>query len=189
MEKLIKYLEAVLPGHISDTRQLEPLLREAWNEFSGSDLESMAGWKVLNRIEDVQWNHNFLSFIIKRHGIKVAGSTRATLQGWALNLSTKIATCGEAGMRQINPLQPKLNINPIAEEIAELIINFEEDARLKWNSDRSVQILIGKILPAENMIKQTNEDRRKRFLTKVEQLLIDAHWAKIRTNVYMPPSN
>ena len=92
-------------------------------------------------------------------------------------------------MRQINPLQPKLNINPIAEEIAELIINFEEDARLKWNSDRSVQILIGKILPAENMIKQTNEARRKRFRTKVEQLLIDAHWAKIRTNVYMPPSN
>jgi hypothetical protein len=186
MDKLINYLKTLSPGEISETRYLEPLLKDAWNEFSGSNLESMAGWKILNRIENVQWNPPFLSFIIERHGITVGGSTRATLQEWELNLSSKTASCGEIGRRQLYPMKNKLDINPFAEEIAHLIINFKEDVRLKWNNDKSVQILIGKILPEVGTSKQTIEARRKRFRTKVEQLIFDVHWGKIRVNVYRP---
>ena len=86
-------------------------------------------------------------------------------------------------------MKNSLNISPIAEEIAQLIIDFNEDVRLKWNKDGSVQILIGNILPEVDTSKQTIGARRKRFRTNVEELLSNAHWEKIRVNIFMPLVN
>jgi hypothetical protein len=81
-------------------------------------------------------------------------------------------------------MQPRLNVKPIVEEIAGLIVDRQQDSRLKWNSDGSVRVLIGKILPSDSAENQTLQGRRKRFRTELERLLANQGWHEVRPNVY-----
>jgi hypothetical protein len=75
-------------------------------------------------------------------------------------------------------------VKPIAHEISELILQNEDDSRLKWNDDGSVRVLIGKILPEEGSPKQTRDARRKRFRYEVEIILLNKGWEQLRVNTY-----
>ena len=77
----------------------------------------------LGRMEDISWNPPVLSFTIERHGGTVMGSTRAELQNWNVNVETRSATCGVGGHRQLEPMQARLNVKPMAEEIVASILN------------------------------------------------------------------
>src|SRR5262249_6630408 len=116
------------------------------------------------------------------------GSTRAELHAWEINIERGTASCQICGSRQLQPMQPKLDVGPLAHEVAELIINRRDDTRLKWQEDGSVLVRIGVILPKELLAQQTIAGRRKRFRAKLDELLSDAGWRSLRANTYAPPN-
>lgn len=188
MNNLLDYLGSIQSGPISNKSELESLLATCWDEFDGSGEESTEDYKLLGRMEDIIWKPPILSFTIERHGATVRGSSRAELHEWEVNVKEKTASCYKGRFRQLQPKQPKLDVGPIAKEIVQLILDCQEDERFKRNKDGSVLIKIGKIIPAGSALKQTLGGRRRRFREKVNELLSNAGWQKVRTNVYSPPS-
>ena len=180
---LLNHLATLPPGPIIDTGDLARLLADVWHEFSGDD-GGMEGRKLLGRMEHVAWNPPLLTFNIERHGGTVLGSKRANLQEWALNVEEKTVTCVEARRRQLSPMQPRLDVGPIAEEIASQIVNRQEDHRLKWYADGRVRVLIGKILPEGSVVKQTLAAHRRRFWAVMKERLAEQGWHVCGTNVY-----
>lgn len=188
MKELLDYLASIRPGAVSDAAELEVLLAQCWHEFCGSDEEEMAGHKLLQRMQDVEWSSPRLHFWIERHGGTMLGSSRAERQGWTLDTNAKTATCGIIGYKQVSPMAPRLDVRPLAEEVVQLILHHKQDERLKWNDDGSVRIHIGTIIPEFLVVKQTLAGRRKRFRQVTDELLGQAGWPRIRPNVYGPPT-
>lgn len=186
MQRLLEYLRSIPTGKVANADELALLLVDCWGEFDGAYAEGIEPYKLLGRMEDISWNPPILSFSIERHGRTVMGSTRAELQRWNIDLATLSATCGIGGHRQLKPMQPKLNVKPIAEEIVGLILRRQQDSRLKWNADGSVQIVIGNIIPADSAVQQTLAGRRRRVRLEVERGLTNHGWRQARRNVYAP---
>ena len=111
-----------------------------------------------------------LTFVVERHGGAVMGSTRATLQGWTVDMDKKTVSCVEARHRQLRPMQPPLDVASIAEEIVAKVINKQQNHRLKWYADGRVRVLVGKVLPGGSAVKQTLAARRKRLSDEFELL-------------------
>lgn len=189
MDRLLSYLASIEPGPITETAELERALAASWGdgiEIVGSN-QGMTAHKLIGRMEDAVWDPPTLTFAIERHGAVVRGSSRAELQKWAVNIEGKTAECVGTGRGQLYPIATRVNVRPIAEEVAQQIIARQEDERLKWQDDGSVRVQIGMIFPAGSVVKQTLEGRRKRFRTAMDELLENAGWKKVRTNVYTPP--
>ena len=175
VDRLRAHLATVQPGKITDTSDLERLLAACWDEFSG-DYGGMEGYKLLGRIEDVTWEPPILAFAVERHGRTVAGSSRADLQGWTVNTEQKTVFCEPLGCRQVRPIQPRLKVEPLVEEIVRLTVAKHEDDRLQWHDGGSVKVLAGKIIPADSAVKQTLAGRRKRFREKLVERLEAEGW-------------
>jgi len=188
MKQLNDYLASLNSGKISNSTELEDVLAECWDEFDGSDANKMAGYKLHGRMENIDWNPPVLSFIIERHGGTVQGSSRAEVFEWNINIDDKKAICGNVGNRQLKPMQPKLDVLPMAQEVVQLIIVRQIDERLIWKEDGSVRIQIGKILPEDSAAKRTIAGRRKRFRKIVDELLANAGWQKVGPNAFTPPT-
>jgi len=77
---------------VADIGSVTVLLAACWHEFGGGDSERMHAGKV-GRMETVRWDPPVLSFRIERHGAMGAGSTRAGLQEWRVDLDRKTAQC------------------------------------------------------------------------------------------------
>lgn len=184
----IEYLASIKPGPIPDTIELEPLLVACWQQLDGGDAQGMAFYKLRGRMEEVEWEPPILSFTIERHGATVMGSTRADLQRWQVNVDERTAICWTAGTRQVYPRQPPLDVRSIAEEIAQLVVNHQEDERLRWKKDGSVHVNISRILPEGSAVKQTLEGRRIRMRDAVQERLNQEGWQKVGGNVYAPPA-
>ena len=167
---------------------LESLVIDSWDEFSGSSNGGMTVYKLTGRIENLYWEPPILSFIIERHGGLVLGSTRAEKQKWELNLDTRTADFSRDKSRTIKPRQKPLDVKPKAKEIFELIINKKDDECLKWKKDGSVRILINRIYPERSAPKQTVEGRRKRFRVELERLLTAQGWEKTSHYNFKPPN-
>lgn len=178
VDLLRTYLATVQPGKITDTTNLGPLLAACWDEFTGDD-GGMEGSKLLSRMEDVTWQPPLLSFAVERHGRTVAGSTRADLQGWTVNVEKKTTLCEPLGHRQVHPMQHRLKVEPLVEEVVRLIVTKQKDQRLQWHDDGSVKVLVGKIIPADSAAKQTLAGRRKRFREKLTERLKAEGWVVI----------
>ncbi len=183
MNELKEYLSSIPHGEISDTGQLEKFLAESWNDIAGDD-GGMKGYKLHKRMEQVTWNPPNLTFVIERHGGIGVGSTRAELQHWTVNIDEMKAYAGNAGYRQIYKRQPPLNVKPIAEEIAALIIKRQQDDRLKWIGDGQIRVQISKIIPTDSSCKQTAKGRRKRLRTALGEKLLPYGYKEIRAGVY-----
>src|SRR4051812_27664880 len=110
------YLNATPPGPITDTGTLARLLADAWAEFSGDD-GGMVPHKHLTRMEDVACNPPLLTFTI------VLGATGATVQEWTVDLEKRTVTCIEARYRQLRPIQPRVDVAAVAEEIVAQVVN------------------------------------------------------------------
>ena len=184
MKKLLDYLASIESGPITDASELEGVLSDCWDDFTGGNVEGMTGDKLPNRMEDIMWEPPILTFLVERHGSTVLGSTRADLHRWDLDVGDRTARCSEVGRRQIKRMQPRLNLRPIAVEIARLITGNEPDQRLRWYRDGSVRVLVSKILPEWPAVKQTLADRRKRFRTEVLRILRDEGWEEVRPHVF-----
>jgi hypothetical protein len=179
MNTLRKYLDSV---GVANRMELANLLARHWYDFAGADETSMASHK-LSRMANPTWQPPLLSFTIERHGATVLGSTRAEVQRWTLNLEEKTAHAALNNYRQLRPIAPRLDVQPLAEEIFRIMLDHGEDERLKWNDDGTIRVQIGKIIPS-NGPKQTFEGRRKRFRASLEQLVRNAGGEVVRPNLY-----
>ena len=70
----------------------------------------MEGYKLIDRMEKVEWVPPVLRFQIERHGATVKGSSRAELHEWTIDLCKATAECVSKGSRQIIPMAPRLNV-------------------------------------------------------------------------------
>ena len=183
--ELQKYLATQPQGAVTESDELVGLLSACWDRFAGSGEAAMADYKR-DRMENVHWNQPTLTFELERHGGAVMGSTRAERQHWTLDMDALTAQHGSVGRRQIRPMQPRLDVRPLAEQVSQLIIQGSKDPRLRWNDDGSVRVLIGEILPIDSAVKQTLQDRRKRFWARLHELLDQSGWSKVRHAVYCP---
>jgi hypothetical protein len=143
----------------------------------------MADYK-LRRMEGPSWDPPRLSFKIDRHGGTCMGSSRAEVQSWKVNLDTGTAECDYAGHRQLRKTHPKLEVEPIADGLIELIVAGRSDARLKWlEAGRRVRILIGRVPPETDdrgrpLAKDTVASRRRRMARALEARLRVVGWTK-----------
>ena len=157
-----------MTGDIKPTPNLISALAACWDGFDGNGAESMGHWK-LRRMEKPSWDPPVFSFIIERHGGTVRGSTRAELQRWEVNLDTLEAICFSNGRRQVQKSDSRANFQEIASELAPKILSKQEDERLKWKSDGSVQVVMAKVFPGS--VAQTLSSRSKRLKEELLKIL------------------
>lgn len=167
--------------------ELERLLAECWDELELPNNGGMRADKLLGRTEDLEWEPPRITFVIERHGGMVNGSSRAELQGWSINMETASADFSTHGYRSEETIDVIRKVKPIAEEVADLILNNKMDDRIKWADDR-VNVKPGIVLPKETWKAKTT-NARKQFRKELERLLGDHGWTRIpRTSSYIQES-
>lgn len=174
-----KYIMTIPPGKVDDTGRLDNLLADCWDQLDHQGIGGMYPGKLLDRMENIEWNPPTLKFDIERHGAAKFGSTRAEIQRWAIDIDSGSAGFVSAGYRQIIPRQSKVDVKPLAEEIAQLIRENRDNPSLSWSSDRSqVRVNTGKVreLETNSAVKRTLEGRRKRFRNTLQQILESMGW-------------
>jgi hypothetical protein len=139
----------------------------------------MQAAKLIRRMENVEWVPPILKFRIERHGATVNGSTRADVQEWHVDVDRGTARLAGEKRRQLGTMDRRLDVKPIAAEIAALITAGREDPRLKWRGPNSVRIIIGEVIPTT--FKQTTAGRRARFSTELARVLAPSGWHPRRT--------
>ena len=139
-------------------------------------------YKLLNRTENLSWNPPFVEFDIERHGATVNGSVYAEVHHWRVNVETTEASIESNSRRQVGQKDKALKVQPLAQEIASLILGRECDIRLIWKNDKLVRLDINKLIPATN--QQTTASRRKRFKTALEAVLAPHGWKRTSTNTF-----
>jgi hypothetical protein len=134
----------------------------------------MAPWK-LERIENPLWDPPVLTFEIERHGAAAMGSTRAEVHQWQVNLDAATARIIGTRWRQIKAAQARLDLEPIAREVARLITDGIEDLSLRWSKDRSsVRLMVSNVLPPAG--QQTMSGRSKRLKALLTAELAPRGW-------------
>jgi hypothetical protein len=179
---LADLLAEIPPGPLPDPADLERLLAACWEEFAGDD-GGMTGDKLLGRMEAVVWEPPILSFTIERHGGTVLGSSRAAMQRWRLDLGNKTVHCTEAGFRQVEAMQPRLDVGALAGSVAAAVLQCQEDARLRWYDDGRVRVLVGTALPRGSAAAQTLAGRRRRFREALRERLAAEGWREVGLSV------
>jgi hypothetical protein len=180
---LYAHLSQIGPGDITDTSEVERLLAVAWDDLLRDD-GGIESYKLFNRMEYVTWTPPLLTFRIERHGATVMGSSRAEMQTWTIDVEQGTACCEAKGYRQLSPRQPPLDVKPLAEEVAALILEYVEDARVKWIDRDTVRVNSGVILPKGSVVKMTLANRRKRFRVALAERLAPHGWVQVRANKY-----
>jgi hypothetical protein len=149
------------------------LLAECWKELKGSGLSGMTADK-LRRVETFEWVPPLLTFTIERHGAYVNGSTRASVQHWQVNVEQGTAELTGEKRRQLDPMDKRLNVRPIAEALADAIERGAYDDRFHVSKTGNVRLNIGKLIPHTN--NQTTSSRRKRLRAALAQTLTERGW-------------
>jgi hypothetical protein len=185
LAQIRRYLEAVKPGKVPDEklREVEGLLLKCWDRLSGSDAGGMTASKLIGRTEEMEWIPPALNFKIERHGALVNGSSRAEVQCWRVDLDRENAELVDTRRRQKLPTAKRLDVKPIAAEIAALINDGREDKRIKWRAASRARIVVSEVIPATN--QQTTSSRRKRFAAEVERLLVPFGWKRKNAGSYL----
>ena len=88
-----------------------------------------------------------------------------------------------AGRRQVRPTQGRLDVRPIAEEIAAAILAGRPDERLKRNGEDHVRLLIGR------SCRQARRSRKRWPVggtggEAVAALIVSAGWKMVKANVF-----
>lgn len=170
------YLAPMAQGPVpyEHVHEIERLLARCWNLLGGFDAGGMDASKPIGRAEDMNWVPPVLQFAIERHGAFVNGSTRAEVQRRHVDLDRAEATLHSFGVRQLRPMDHRLDVKPLAAEIAALIGDRRDDARIKWAARTRVRIVVGEVIPATN--QRTTTGRRRRLAAELERLLTPRDW-------------
>ena len=179
ISSLSQCLASVPPGSITDTGKLIELLYKCWSEFEGSTEHRMSADK-LGRMEDVKWQPPKLTFTIERHGAMTGGSSRAELQKWIVDIHEQRAHVGTTAYRQIYLHEKALRVEPLVERAVKAVGTLDStDPCIKELPDGRVRVLVGKLVPADNVVKQTLAGRRKRFRKALEARLSEIGWVPV----------
>ena len=179
---LEQLLQSLPPGQVPDDLGIDRLLAACWDGLDGSDDGGMEASKLIERMEQVGWKSPLLTFMIERHGGTVCGSTRGELQHWTVNLDEHTAEITKTGHRQLEPMAKRISVKPMAAEIAERILNGDEDDRLQWLDDGSVKVRAYLIFPTGSGYKRTVQDRRQRLCDYICKVLMEHGWKKLGWN-------
>ena len=125
-------------GALSDAAQLEGRRAQCLDEFIGSGAQGMAADKLRGRIEDATREPPLVSLAIERHCRTVLGSTRAERQSWTLDVAARNASSASIGHRQLRPMQARVDVQPLAEEVVRLILKGDDDERWSWRVNGAV---------------------------------------------------
>jgi hypothetical protein len=117
------------------------------------------------------------------------GSSRAEVQEWTVDLEQRTKSVLVIGRRQLQSPQPRMNVKPIAEELASAILGRRQDHRLKWDSQDHVRLLMGEVLPPGSVVNETLAGRRKRLREALAALLALAGWRMVGSNWYTLTEN
>ena len=185
IRKLKFYLSNITPGRIENSSKLESLLISCWEDLNLPDgnQTSMGADKLQGRMEDLKWNPPTLTFAIERHGSLVQGGSRAEVHWWEVNLKDNSAGIFKESYRQIHSRQKSLNVKPLAENAANLILSNAQHDSLKWLEDDNVRVLTGKIIPNIGP-QETVAGRRKRFRKDLLNEIKDKGWVETSPNVF-----
>jgi hypothetical protein len=172
---LAEFAEGLPPGPVGDRHALSHVLSATWHDLVGDVGGMEAGKLTTERIESPIWNPPQLHFAIERHGGTVAGSTRAEVQHWSVNVETGEASLDRVTQRQLSPTDKRLDVKALARDVADLIMSGTDDERLAWSDGKQrVTVVMSKTVPETH--KQTTTARRKRFRAALEPMLAEAAW-------------
>jgi hypothetical protein len=185
LKLLRKHLDTLPTGEVTEPDALIDHLAGCWQDLEGSAAEGMEASKLL-RMEGVRWEPPVLSFELERHGAIVQGGTRTEVQLWQVDLERGRATCEKSSSyRQFVPRAEQVQVEPIANEIAEAIATRrDDDQRLEWKSDGTVRVVISKVFPTGSGYKETVAGRRKRLRETLNRLLASRGWIQIGRDAY-----
>jgi len=178
LEVLRRYVGGLRTGRLSDADELESLLCACWGELDGGSAEGTKAEKLAGRVEDLEWDPPLLRFKIERHGRTVRGSSRADMHAWSVDVDAGTASCSPGGWRQLKPAAARLDVVPLAREVAEVVSRGAEDEWLLWRSPADVEVRVGLIVPADGVAKQTVEGRRKRLKLALDEALRPGGWRR-----------
>ncbi len=177
------YLAKIPAGSVDDDDKVHDFLITIWDYLDGTDLHAM-NMSKLRRITHLRWEPPELYFEIERHGAINFGSSRAEVQTWYVDLDAMCTGVHHETYRQAYKRAAPLFVKPIAEEIAELIINRKNDDRLQWYDNKTlVKLVINLIIP-DDSYRQTITGRRRRFRAALIEKIGVHGWQEKRANVY-----
>lgn len=177
LQQLRDLLKTVPTGSLPPDQydETEWLLGCCWDHLVGGNDGGMKIEKLSGRIEGMKWSPPHLTFEIERHGGVVLGSKRAEMQVWTVDVERETATLEKGRFRQMRPNAARLDVRPIAEEIARLIRDGVQDSRLRWNGPDVVNVEIGQIIP-DAFPQATVGGRRKRLHKALVSVLGSNGW-------------
>lgn len=184
LESLRAWLADLPLGPVADTHRAELLGRLAgcWDAFAGGSDSRMATHK-LTRAEGLEWEPPAIRFEIERHGGTVLGSIYAEVQAWTVDTAAATASTGYgARRRRLGDATPRLDVRPLADDLAGAILAQRDHHALKWSPGRRVvRLNIGAVIP-DNGPKETIGARRKRLRAALAERL--AGWEPTAANRY-----
>jgi len=184
MKALQDLLAALPPGPIPEDTKLDKALAACWDRLKGNAEGGMESYKLVGRMENVQWQSPILKFSIERHGGTTKGSTRAELQHWEVNLDEQTASIVKEGHRQLQTMAPRVSVEAIAKEIAGLILSGRDDDRILRLGNGSMKVRASKVFADGSGFKRTVEGRRKRLVECVRDRLVERGWIAVAGNAF-----
>jgi hypothetical protein len=180
IDALRSYMKELPNQEITDSsihQTICGLLTECWAHLNGSQDQNTYADKIY-RAEKFKWKSPILTFELERHGGTVLGSTRANIHLWSVNVERGTAEIYEETYRKVGETAPAIKTKPIAEEIAQLIIDGVDSPKLKWNTSKDYVLLeLAQIIP-DNSFQQTVSGRRKRFKAQLEEIIAHHGWRR-----------
>lgn len=185
---LRSYLDRLTAGTKIDPTELAPLLADAWDyfEIDGDDGGIGADKLQANRVEQPEWDGTIVSFLIERHGGTCAGSTRADVQRWEVELDRRTASWLPQSPRQVKPMRAGWDASPVADEIIRMIARKETHPGIRWRGDGTVRLTYIRFLPDDGAPNQTVRDRRKRLIDATVNRARERGW-KVTDKVIFDP--
>lgn len=161
--------------------EMMSLLIKAWDSIAGSGETRLSDWKLM-RLEGLEKRDGKLYFDIERHGGTVHGSTRGEVYTWEVDVEHATATIIKKTHRQLYKADKRLDVGPMAKELADCIIGKQPHPHLQWNENKSsCKLLIGNAIPKTN--KQTTAGRRDRLRYALNALLLPQGLEVTKRNV------
>jgi hypothetical protein len=183
VQELRAFLQGLKSGVVEDRATLGILLSAAWRDLDGSGEEGTTGTKLGSRVEKPVWDPPHLLFLLERHGPTVMGSSRANVHHWSVDVDAGTARIVGRSHRQLHPMDPRLNVPGLADELTALVNSRVDDERLDWSPDRTqVKFNISVIVPKTN--QQTTTSRRRRLSEALEPRLNQIGWFRIGQHRY-----
>ncbi len=113
------------------------------------------------------------------------------VQRWTVDLDRQTATSKQVGYRQLSRMAGRVDVGPIADELAGKIASGEADVRLSWLPDGRVRVEMGKIFPDGSGFRQTVEGHRRRLSRTLIERLSASGWNHLGRSTFgrtVPPT-